>query len=402
MRTPATASVSLALAVAAACGDRGSMSLPELTGKMAVRTAAIGVRQEPVAPACSLAAHPQVQIGMLEGPSEYQLGSIPDAARMQDGRIAVVNRSTKEVRVFDARGAFLYSIGRDGGGPGEFRDPIQVIPRGGDSLFVWDWAQQRISLFGAKGHLLHLVSFRPAIANPLSQVLITDGQWPYWVASERVRLPDGDEFIPRVIELQRYDSAGSSRETVAVLPYGSIGWVNRNTRQYGTPLFDAQTSLATDSRRLFEARGDVPEIHVRDLTWASRRTIHWSEPNRRVARADAETYRRRVIGEQKTPWAEELYRMRFERVPVADSFPAVSELEADSRGWIWAKRFRRPTADTDTWLGFDEAGTLACVLTLPGDFRAREFGAGYVLGVATDEGGMQVVQQREFRLPARK
>ena len=62
---------------------------------------------------------PQITIGG-DGAAYTEFLNIGGVWRLSDGSIAVVNRATKAIRVFNARGAFLHTVGRQGQGPGEF------------------------------------------------------------------------------------------------------------------------------------------------------------------------------------------------------------------------------------------------------------------------------------------
>src|SRR5262245_58986830 len=42
--------------------------------------------------------------------------------RLSTGELLVVDGATRELRFFDARGQFVRKTGRNGGGPGEFRE----------------------------------------------------------------------------------------------------------------------------------------------------------------------------------------------------------------------------------------------------------------------------------------
>ena len=67
-----------------------------------------------------IGSEPTVSIGEVDGEEPYLLHVAWDATRLGDGRIVVTNTSTQELRVFDARGAYLETWGGAGEGPGEF------------------------------------------------------------------------------------------------------------------------------------------------------------------------------------------------------------------------------------------------------------------------------------------
>lgn len=70
--------------------------------------------------------------------------------RFSGGPIVVADR--REILWFNKSGDWIRSTGREGGGPGEFRqiDLLQVF---GDSLLVYDLALRRVSVFDSTGQL---------------------------------------------------------------------------------------------------------------------------------------------------------------------------------------------------------------------------------------------------------
>jgi hypothetical protein len=73
---------------------------------------------------------------------------------LDDGRIVVANGGSQELRYFDGEGTFLFSVGQEGEGPGEFRRPTRVRRAGPDTLLVWDQSLRRISYLSSAGTYL--------------------------------------------------------------------------------------------------------------------------------------------------------------------------------------------------------------------------------------------------------
>ncbi len=140
--------VVLAGGFSAACApDSGS------SGGFAQRDSA-GIRiVENSAPAWSegegwrLSDEPTLEIGVLDGAPEYQFYRAFDGARLSDGRIVVANAGTHELRVYDSNGDFLGSSGREGAGPGEFKNIGVLEVFAYDSLLTWDWGNNRSQVF---------------------------------------------------------------------------------------------------------------------------------------------------------------------------------------------------------------------------------------------------------------
>ncbi len=68
-----------------------------------------------------------------------------DVAIADDGSVLVADTKPTTVKVFDSSGAFQRAIGRDGAGPGEFRDAFIAVR--GDTLVVQDAVNSRATTF---------------------------------------------------------------------------------------------------------------------------------------------------------------------------------------------------------------------------------------------------------------
>lgn len=153
MSRPGSRSASIAAClVGFACRQTGEAPLEPVT----IRDGA-GVRivENHVAidelPEWRLTAEPRVRIGTLDGAPEYQFSGIAAAARLSDGRLAVLNSGTSEVRMFDPPGRFLLSFGSEGEGPEEFEAAAGLWSLAGDSLLVYDDRGQRLSSWTRDG-----------------------------------------------------------------------------------------------------------------------------------------------------------------------------------------------------------------------------------------------------------
>lgn len=99
------------------------------------------------------------------GPTEF--GSVRSVLLGHAGQLYVVDPTNRVISVFDSTGAFSHRLGRDGAGPGEYRDPYSVAWLG-DSLALLDPGNARIGLYDASEH---------------------------WVTSWRVQQLTGGQFI---------------------------------------------------------------------------------------------------------------------------------------------------------------------------------------------------------------
>lgn len=190
-------------------------------------------------------------------------------ARASDGSITVLNRSTRELRQFSAAGAFIKSFGREGSGPGEFRN-MTVSARSGDTLFIADSQLNRLTRFVAGRGFIGSSPLNPAGA----QVTIVD------------RLRNGTMFV--------YESAGTTMRhphgvfrdsmrlgvmTVAAIPtvrwIGDFsGWshlaVNPKNQEIALAVgnydFAGNLMLAAAGNEIFVGSTDATDISVYDAT----------------------------------------------------------------------------------------------------------------------------------------
>ncbi|MGD2153530.1 MAG: 6-bladed beta-propeller [Gemmatimonadales bacterium] len=98
-----------------------------------------------------------LRIGSLNA-RDYILTEVADLAVGRDGTIYVAQPQEQTIRVYDSTGTFLRTIGREGGGPGEFYRPIRLGWKA-DTLWVRDPAAQRMSMFAADGTFITSISF---------------------------------------------------------------------------------------------------------------------------------------------------------------------------------------------------------------------------------------------------
>ena len=84
--------------------------------------------------------------------------AISDVDFLNDGSIAILDRSSAQAYVFSQQGQYLNSIGTFGNGPGELYSPDCLVPLDDDSLLIFDSSAQRISLYRNNGAYIESVN----------------------------------------------------------------------------------------------------------------------------------------------------------------------------------------------------------------------------------------------------
>ncbi|MGD8727344.1 MAG: hypothetical protein PVH40_06845, partial [Gemmatimonadales bacterium] len=107
-----------------------------------------------------LSAEPSLEIGTVEGDPRYELFRVAGIAELADGRIAVANGGSSEIRFYDEHGVFVHTTGRTGEGPREFRYIAWLVRLEGDTLMVHDWQNQRITLLDGRGAFVRAYSLQ--------------------------------------------------------------------------------------------------------------------------------------------------------------------------------------------------------------------------------------------------
>lgn len=171
------------------------------------------------------------QAGAGDGPGA--LTAVGGLTVGRDGSLYVSQPQDGVVRVYDARGRFARAFGKSGEGPGEFRRPSQLGWRG-DTLWVTDAGQTRISLFRADGTFLRSIAF--VRESPLTDgkpnipgALLADGSVLGWwqaplrtlsepgpVSQPLVRFTQGGEPLGLVGRLQRRNEFMALRRQTGV------------------------------------------------------------------------------------------------------------------------------------------------------------------------------------------
>lgn len=280
-----------------------------------------------------------VRIGEEEGDDAYVFGWIQDVKLGPDGRVYVLDGQAEQVRIFDASGRHVRTVGREGGGPGEFRGAIALRWGPEGNLWVVDDRNQRYTVLSPAGDLV--ATYRRA----------NGGSSYDWGGGfdARGKLYDPTYFVDGATHEVRRLFVGQRVEGDEVVP--------------------------VDTTALPKEEGEFQRVHFDDggvisfalpytplLTWAFDRddgfwggtgasyrlwrltfegdTSRIVELDRaRAPVTDEERARgRKRIEDMFRNWGREsgLKKVDFSRIP--DRKPAFQHIVLDDRGWIWVAR----------------------------------------------------------------
>lgn len=98
---------------------------------------------------------PELTIGVADGPEEYLLGRIRSLAVSPQGEIYLMDAQVPALRKYAADGSYLMTLGREGSGPGEYRQPdggLAVLSDG--RVVLRDPGNARFAIYAADGSYL--------------------------------------------------------------------------------------------------------------------------------------------------------------------------------------------------------------------------------------------------------
>ena len=339
-----------------------------------------------------VAETPALSIGTLEGDEVYQLYAVEDATRLPDGRIAVANGGTSEIRFFSADGSHLESRGALGEGPGEFAqwDPEAVSTWPGDSIVGAAWWRGRIEIFDADG-------------NHARTATLGDGYFSFLGL-----MPGGDILAkPSILIGMRFGAGGSTlrrqeAEFAVVTPDGEIRaslgtqpgdeWYFSPTSPAGRPHPFGRSVLATVWGRLaVVAANDRYEVRAYDGDGTLAAIVRRDHELRTPTQAELDAWFNRTYADRPEDDRTRLGAL-FEGMTLVEFFPAFSALHSDPPGNLWVQEYNFPEQNENIWTVFDPDGRVLGFVETPGGLDVLEIGEDYILGTTTDELGVERVQ----------
>lgn len=349
-------------------------------------------------------------IGEIEGAEAYQFSQVAALAVDRNGAVFVVDGGSTTIRKYSAEGRHLFSFGREGAGPGEFRyaNGISVLPDG--RILLRAGRNQRINVYDPAGTpIAHWAIPGPEASS--RGALVTDTAGTVYAAITLL-VSGGDR--PFQLAFARLTEAGQIRDTILV-PQRYERTCPRETldASYGLRVPQTPSVLWT-----FSAAGVIVgcnqsyQFDVIGLDGSVRRIVRSWDP---IAITPAEqrfwtdglTAQMRML--QDPGW-------RWTASGVPDRKPAYRALYAGERGRLWVRTAQpgresdRPERMPETYpdkfftepIGFDvfeASGEYLGPVAVPEGFRDRPvpvFRGDTVWAVVTDDDGVEYISR--FRL----
>ena len=219
------------LVLLGACGDGGER-IP--SPAQFIDSAGVAIVTNPSGDAvyAAIAPEPVLSIGAIDGPAEVLFGRIASVAVDGAGNLIVADGQMNEIRLFDASGVHLQTIGGPGEGPGEFRGLAGAWRAAEGAIVAADQRLDRITRFGRDGELLATATFQGPGERPRMRSIHLAGPGAFLSRVESLSLPSlegafsledalesiSDPLGSRAEYLVRYDLEGALVDTVATVP----------------------------------------------------------------------------------------------------------------------------------------------------------------------------------------
>ena len=353
--------------------------------------------------------NPLLEIGLLEG-DPHKMFTIPWPTRLSDGRILVAELVERELRMFTPQGEWLWTYGREGEGPGEFKyiDRFTVLP--GDTILVFDRGNRRATRVDPSGQFIDSVPIPSDDLVSINVGVLSQGTWLF---RNGLMTPDSAGLNRSHTEIALLSSDGKVKTVLDTLTMDVYMSESRGTSRGSSmmmvPLpFQARPSFAAGHGFAYVTGASMWQVDVYDSTGELKRFVRRAWTPEAVTDADIEArigFQREVQKEWNTSESqnESGIRLLAEAARLTVAKPALSRISVDRAGNLWTLDWalpNRPSPDQQydvfrpdgVWLGSVE---------LSAGMRLAEAGDDYVLVIVEDEIGIRRVRLHELVKPDR-
>jgi len=343
---------------------------------------------------------PTLSIGTLDGDSLYQFYQVTGSVRLSDGRIAVTDNGTRQLRIFSPDGNFLASFGREGEGPGEFRNIRVMGTVGVDTLVVLDGRQRRISRFHPEmGFLGQAMLPEEAGVAMHSNGMFGDGSVVFGggvnFGGGAATPVEGYERLTNPYYSVSLDGSGITH--FGEFPGTEVIWM---TGEYQGEEMLAAGFLHFGKSPRAMARGNRLVLGTRDRyellgfhrSGGLTEIFRVQTPPVAVTSEHLDGLLEERLARLTDPDMAPMIRSSFGEMPQAETMPAFEALLLDSEGYLWVEDYHLPGDTFRTWTVFDEAGSPQTRLSLPFDNRVMEVGEDFVLALFEDDLDVEYVR----------
>lgn len=321
---------------------------------------------------------------------EAPLYRVSEALRLGDGRVVAADAGNNRLVVFEADGPVSSTFGREGDGPGEFRNMLVMRPWIADSLVVWDDRARRVSVITPEATFARSFSLTLPEGVPFARVLgvYPDGSFLGMSFTNMGRRPlAGLQRAP--IRLHHFTPDGTSAATVGEVPGTEAFYTTDASGQVGLyppHFYRSGHHLASD--RLLVAPNDRWELTFRSAEGEAVQVVRWLKPPTPVTADAVATSLERLM--ERTPEARRgATRAVAGELDIHETMPAFDDVFYDRLGRVWLQAYDPSGGDLSEWTVVGPAGELIAGTTVPRGLQFRDAGPDWALVRVLDELGVE-------------
>lgn len=335
---------------------------------------------------------PAVSIGTQEGDEGDMLFLVFDATRLPDGRIALANAGSSELRVFSADGVHLATWGGVGEGPGEFGayTPETVSRWPGDSIAGDNMFRRQVQVFDADGNHGRTVTLADGYQSFLG--VMPDGTLlvkPSTVLSGGV-FGAAEALVRKDEDFGLLRPDGELRVSLGAHP--GEEWFSSPAAAMARPHPFGRSTISTIWGDLaVVSPNDRYELRAYSSAGSLTRIIRRDHELRSPTRTELEEWLAETYADLPEERRTRLFQQLDGMAPV-EFFPAFEALESDPLGYLWVQEYPLPGEQDNVWAVFGPGGRILGFVETPLGLDVFEIGEDYVLGMAADENDVERVQ----------
>jgi hypothetical protein len=364
-------------ALVAACGaepEGPARPTAEIQDSAGVRIV-VNPAPDAAGPRFTLSAEPLATIGVVEGAPEYQL-TRASAVRLSDETIVVFNGGTQELRFYDATGQYLRTVGREGEGPGEFKQASLAGRLAGDSVLVLDGGSSRVTVVGPGGEVRSYPLSSELGFAPVLEGALANGRMLFALRTlPNFQAPPG---VLRESQAVAWLEPSGSVQRLGEFPGMEVSRVGGAA--FPVPLAPGMAVAANGGRA---AVGDnaTYSVNVYDDTGTLLQVVRLNRPPTPAQPGDFELGLPAILrldsagGRRQTS-----FTVTLDQMPHHETLPAYGDVRLDYAGNLWVGDYAVEwLAQPRTWSMFDPEGIYVGRLEVPDRSTVLDIGEDWIL-----------------------
>lgn len=336
----------------------------------------------------------QLTVTVIGAPLPGEHAQIAGAVLWPDGSSLVAEQSTRTLTRYAPDGRVLWTFGRDGAGPGEFRGLQGVVRCQNGVLAAYDAGLMRLTFLTDAGKLVTVRQDTDAMRGRLVWCRDTAD---VVMGVERTRhdrppAPGGTHVEP--LELMRFAKAK------AVLATGSTE-IHVTRSSMGDLPFGERANVAGGSGYVFLCQTGSGTCSVTQLASGQRGAFTVATPDKTVTDADwqyARSVRAAAFDAYPAPVREGWAKMWAE-LPQQKRFGRFEAAYADASDRLWVRTYERYGQATALWLVLTPSGQQTARVVTPAGLEPLAWAGDQFLGMTRDADGVPVLRRYRAALP---